>query len=230
MPIHWLQHADFEDLGCIGPWLAERGHAVSGTRLYAGEALPDPADFEALIVMGGPMNIYEYAAHPWLRTEKALIRAAIDAGRRVLGICLGAQLIADVLGGPVRRNGEPEIGWFPVELNAAGLAEPAFAGLPPRFTAFHWHGDTYALPPGARGLAHSEACAQQAFSWGNGRVLGLQFHLEVTRDNAEEWLRHETLQPSRHVQTADAILADTDAFAANNAAMRAILERFLPAA
>ena len=94
MRIHWLQHADFEDLGCIGPWLAARGHAVSGTRLYAGETLPDPAAFDALIVMGGPMNIYEYAAHPWLRTEKALIREAIAQGRRVLGICLGAQLIA----------------------------------------------------------------------------------------------------------------------------------------
>lgn len=230
MRIHWLQHADFEGLGCIAPWLAERGHAVSGTQLHAGEALPDIADFDALIVMGGPMNIYEYATHPWLRTEKALIRAAIGAGRRVLGICLGAQLIADVLGGPVRRNDAPEIGWFPVELNAAGRAEPAFAGLPPRFTAFHWHGDTYALPPGARGLAHSEACAQQAFSWDDGRVLGLQFHLEVTRDQALEWFRHETLTPSRHVQTPEAILADTDAFAANNAAMQAILERFFPPA
>ena len=228
MRIHWLQHAAFEDLGCIGPWLAARGHAVSGTRLYAGETPPPAAEFDALIVMGGPMNIYQYAEHPWLRTEKALIRDAIAQGRRVLGICLGAQLIADVLGGPVSRNAEPEIGWFPVELNAAGRAEPAFAGLPPTFTAFHWHGDTYALPPGATCLGHSAACAQQAFSWDGGRVIGLQFHLEVTRDNALEWFRHEAITPSRHVQTPDAILADVDAFAANNAAMRAILERFLP--
>lgn len=229
MRIHWLQHADFEDLGCIAPWLAAHRHTVTGTPLQAGAIPPPVADFDALIVMGGPMNIYEYEAHPWLRTEKALIRAAIAQGRRVLGICLGAQLIADVLGGPVRRNDEPEIGWFPVELSAASRAEPAFADLPPRFTAFHWHGDTYALPPGAVCLAHSEACAQQAFSWDGGRVIGLQFHLEVTRDNAIEWLRHETLTPSRHVQAPEAILADVAAFTANNAAMRAILARFLPA-
>ncbi|MCX7060223.1 MAG: type 1 glutamine amidotransferase [Gammaproteobacteria bacterium] len=229
MRVHWLQHADFEDLGCIGPWLAEQGHTVSGTRLYAGETAPPAAAFDALIVMGGPMNIYEYAEHPWLRTEKALIREAIAQGRRVLGICLGAQLIADVLGGPVTRNAAPEIGWFPVELNAAGRVALAFADLPPRFTAFHWHGDTYALPPGAVCLAHSAACAQQAFSWDGGRVLGLQFHLEVTHDNAIEWFRHEAITPSRYVQTPDAILADVDAFSANNAAMLAILARFLPA-
>ncbi len=228
MRIHWLQHADFEDLGCIEPWLAARGHVVSGSRLHAGETPPPVAAFDALIVLGGPMNIYACHEHPWLRTEKALIRTAIDQGRRVLGICLGAQLIADVLGGPVSRNAEPEIGWFEVELNEAGRAEPLFAGLPPRFTAFHWHVDTYALPPGAIGLAHSAACAQQAFSFDCGRVLGLQCHLEVTRDNAIEWFRYEAVTSSRYVQTADAILADVDAFAANNAAMRAILERWLP--
>ena len=96
MRIHWLQHADFEDLGCIGPWLEAQGHAVKGTRLYAGEAPPQPQAFDALIVMGGPMNIYEYEQHPWLRGEKALIRTAVDAGKRVLGVCLGAQLLADV--------------------------------------------------------------------------------------------------------------------------------------
>ncbi len=97
MRIHWLQHADFEGLGCISPWLAERGHAVAGAQLHAGETLPDIADFDALIVMGGPMNIYEYATHPWLRTEKALIRAAIGAGRRVLGICLAGLTRTQVL-------------------------------------------------------------------------------------------------------------------------------------
>lgn len=228
MRIHWLQHADFEDLGCIAPWLAARGHAVSGTRLHAGEAPADPATFDVLIVLGGPMNIHEEAIHPWLRTEKALIADAIARGRRVLGICLGAQLIADVLGGGVARSATPEIGWFEVELTEAGRAEPLFAALPSRFTAFHWHEDTYALPPGATGLARSAACAQQAFSFDSGRVLGLQFHAEVTREQAIAWFRDEAPLPSRHVQAAEAILADTDAFAANNAAMHAVLERFLP--
>ena len=225
MHVHWLQHADFEDLGCIAPWLAANGHSVSGTRLYAGETPPDSAAFDALIVMGGPMNIYEYDRHPWLRGEKQLIRAAVDAGKRVLGVCLGAQLLADTLGGPVTRNADSEIGWFPLSLTAAGRASPLFAELPPDFTGFHWHGDTYALPPGAECLAASEACAQQAFALGT-QVLGLQFHLEVTRANAEEWFRHERPQPARYVQTPEYILAQQGCFEENNRWMQAILRRF----
>ncbi|WP_029921016.1 type 1 glutamine amidotransferase [Nevskia soli] len=226
MRVHWLQHADFEDLGCIAPWLADAGHLVSGTRLYAGETPPDVSAFDALVVMGGPMNIYEYAQYPWLRGEKALIRAAVDAGKRVLGICLGAQLLADVLGGPVTRNADSEIGWFPLTLSAAGRASPLFADLPETFTGFHWHGDTYALPSGAVCLATSEACAQQAFALGD-QVLGLQFHLEVTRPNAEEWFRHEQPQPARYVQTPEHILAQRERFEENNRWMWAILGRFL---
>jgi GMP synthase-like glutamine amidotransferase len=225
MHVHWLQHADFEDLGCIAPWLCAGGHRVSGTRLYAGEAPPHDMAFDALIVMGGPMNIYEYDQHPWLRGEKALIRSAVDAGKRVLGICLGAQLLADVLGGRVTRNAESEIGWFPLILTGAGRDSPLFADLPETFTGFHWHGDTYALPPGAACLAQSEACAQQAFALGT-RLLGLQFHLEVTRPNAEEWFRHERPQAARYVQTPEQILAQQARFEDNNRWMRAVLERF----
>jgi len=225
MRVHWLQHADFEDLGCIAPRLAANGHKVSGTRLYAGETPPDSAAFDALIVMGGPMNIYEYDRYPWLRDEKRLIRAAVDAGKRVLGVCLGAQLLADVLGGPVTRNADSEIGWFPLSLTAAGRESALFADLPRDFTGFHWHGDTYALPPGAECLATSEACAQQAFALGQ-RVLGLQFHLEVTRANAEEWFRHERPQPARYVQTPEHILAQQNSFEKNNRWMRAVLGRF----
>ena len=225
MRVHWLQHADFEDLGCIAPWLAAKGYSVSGTRLYAGETPPEPSAFDALVVMGGPMNIYDYAAHPWLRREKAAIRAAVDAGKRVLGVCLGAQLLADVLGGPVTRNADSEIGWFALNLTEAGRASPFFADLPERFTGFHWHGDTYALPPGAACLASSEGCAQQAFALGS-QVLGLQFHLEVTRPNAEEWFRHERPQPARYVQTPEQILAQRDSFEENNRWMRAVLGRF----
>ncbi|GAC1629195.1 MAG: type 1 glutamine amidotransferase [Nevskia sp.] len=226
MRVHWLQHADFEGLGGLGPWLAAQGHALRGTRLQAGEPLPAPAEFDALVVMGGPMNIDEHAQHPWLPAEKALIRAAIAAGKRVLGICLGAQLVADVLGGPVTRNAETEIGWFPLRLTPEGRTHPLLAGLPQTFTGFHWHGDTYALPPGALRLADSAACAQQAFAWDGGRVLGLQFHPEVRARDAREWLRHECVVPSRWVQEPAAILADRAAFAANNRWLRAIAERF----
>lgn len=225
--IHWLEHAEFEGLGGIAPWLAAHGHAVRGTRLQRGESLPSPADFDVLIVMGGPMNIHEHAAYPWLRDEKALIAAAIAAGRRVLGICLGAQLVADALGGPVTRNAEPEIGWWPVQLTAEGRAHPLCAGLAPEFTAFHWHADRYALPPGAVRLAASAACSEQAYAWDGSRVLGLQFHPELTPTDAAEWLREESIRESRWVQSPTRILGDAAAFEANRRTLSALLERFL---
>jgi GMP synthase-like glutamine amidotransferase len=227
MRIHWLQHAEHEDLGCIAPWLARRGDAVTMSRLWAGDALPATAAFDALIVMGGPMNIYEHAAHPWLVPEKALIRAAIDAGLPVLGVCLGSQLIADVLGGPVTRNAYSEVGWFDVTLNRAGRAHPLFADWPDRFAAFHWHGDTFAIPPGAQHLMHSEACANQGFVWGE-RVVGLQFHLEVTAADARVWFQHELPAPAPYVQTPTVILEDLSRFTLNNRLMVNLLERWLP--
>jgi GMP synthase-like glutamine amidotransferase len=227
MRIHWLQHADFEDLGCIAPALAARGDTVTCTRLWAGETPPANADgFDALIVIGGPMNIYEYDLHPWLKPEKALIRATIDAGKRVLGICLGSQLIADVLGGPVTRNAHTEIGWFPVELNDAGRRSRFFAGFPDRFTVFHWHGDTFAIPPRAANLMTSAGCVHQALAY-DDRVVGIQFHLEVTAANAREWFRHEQPVPATYVQAAGEILADLDAFAGNNRLMRQLLANWL---
>lgn len=226
MRIHWLQHADFEGLGSIEAWLLDQGHVLRGTRLQRGETPPGVEAFDALIVMGGPMNIHEHAQYPWLRTEKALIRAAIDHGRRVLGICLGAQLIADALGGPVSRHDALEIGWWPLQLTEEGRRHPLFAGLPATFTSFHWHGDTWALPPGAVRLASSAACAQQAFAWDGSRVLGLQFHPEVTLPQAVEWFRHESVTAARWVQDADSILADQAGFAANARLVQTILARF----
>lgn len=224
MRVHWLQHADFEDLGCIAPWLAARGDQVTHTRLYAGERLPEASAFDWLIVMGGPMNIYEYAAHPWLRAEKQLIGEAYRQGRKLLGICLGAQLIADVLGGPVTRNAHSEIGWFPVRRKAT--PSHFFQDFPAEFTAFHWHGDTFAVPPGASSLMHSEACANQAYELGR-QVAAIQFHLEVTAANARIWFQHERPAPARYVQPPETILADVPRFAENNRLMLRLLQRFV---
>lgn len=232
MRLHWLQHAEFEELGCIAPALARAGHALQGTRLYAGEALPAVADFDALIVMGGPMNIHEHAAHPWLLAEKAFIADAIAAGKRVLGICLGAQLLADVLGAPVTRNAESEIGWFELALTDAGRRELLLAGFPERFTAFHWHGDTFAIPPGAENLMRSEACANQAFALrtaGGAVIAAIQFHLEVTAADARVWFAHETPPPARYVQAPDAVLGALDHFADNNRLMLRLLDNWLAA-
>lgn len=222
--VHWLQHADFEDLGCIAPWLAAHDYRVSMTRLWAGETPPAADSFDWLIVMGGPMNIYEYDAHPWLRAEKVLIRDAIAQNKKLLGICLGSQLIADVLGGKVTRNAHQEVGWLPVTLSAAGKRSRFFGHFPETFTAFHWHGDTFAIPPGAECLMSSEGCANQAYEY-DGRIAAIQYHLEVTATNAREWFKHERPSPSLYVQTPEAILAQLDEFAGNNRLMLKLLER-----
>jgi GMP synthase-like glutamine amidotransferase len=183
--VHYLQHVPYEGVGWIQDWARSRGHALSGSLMYAEGAgaagLPDPDSLDMLVIMGGPMNIYEYDEHPWLRGEKAFIRACIDRGRAVLGICLGGQLVADVLGGEVTRAPFEEIGWYAVELTEEGRQLEVFAHFPDCFTTLQWHGDTFSIPPGAIHAAFSEATPNQAFSYDDERVIGLQFHLEETR-------------------------------------------------
>ncbi len=228
MRVHWLQHAEHEGLGCIEPWLRERGHRLRATRLQRGEELPSVDEFDWLIVMGGPMNIYEHDRYPWLIREKFLIRDACVSKKQVLGICLGSQLLADVLGGSVSENHQLEIGWFDVSLNEEARRSALFRDFPETFTAFHWHGDTFRDPPDATPLMSSEACARQAFSWGEGRVLGLQFHLEVELEDARRWLEVDAPEPRRYVQSAAEMLREPARFAENRRLMRRLLERFAP--
>jgi GMP synthase-like glutamine amidotransferase len=217
-----LQHVPFEGLGSIEAWLAARKATIGCTRFYRSERLPPPEGVGFLIVLGGPMSVNDEAEFPWLRQEKAFVRAAIENGTPVLGICLGAQLIASALGGRVYPNAEREIGWFPVE------ATPAPADMfrfPAAVHAFHWHGETFDLPPGAVRLARSAGCENQAFQIGR-RVIGLQFHLETTAVSAASLIencRHE-LTSSRFVQSEAALRAAPDeAYAAANRLMAQVL-------
>lgn len=229
MRVHWLQHAPADDLGCIAPWLASRGAQLHCTRLYAGERLPERVDSDWLIVMGGPMGVHDQLQHPWLADEKRYLDAALRSDARVLGICLGAQLLADRLGGPVTRNAHTELGWFPVRLTPRGRRSRWLQDWPDEVLPFHWHGDTYALPPGACCLAQSEACAQQAFEWDGGRVLGLQFHPEVTAANARAWLDDEPPAPGPYVQRPEAMLAEVARFGAMNRLLLRLLDRLAAA-
>jgi GMP synthase-like glutamine amidotransferase len=207
MKIHWFQHVPFEGLGAIEVWLTARGHTLTATRFWAGETAPaDTNGFDWLIVMGGPMNIYQYRDHPWLKAEKRVIRDAVAAGKRVLGVCLGAQLIADALGGKVYQNAEREIGWFPV--TAVPEGKGAALEFPGETVVFHWHGDTFSLPPGAVWLARSQACEHQAFAVG-ARVLGLQFHLEMTPEDVARIAKEcaDELTAGKWVQSAQAMTA-----------------------
>ena len=203
---HYLQHVPFESPGCILPWLEQRGASVTSTRLFEAHTLPAVGDFDLLIVMGGPMSVNDEAGHPWLIAEKRLVRDAIDAGRAVVGVCLGAQVIASALGCRVYRNEAREIGWFPVSATPAAAA--GSLRWPDELIVFHWHGETFDLPSGAVRLASSEGCLNQGFQIGD-RVVGLQFHLEATPETAAamvEHCRHE-LTPDRYVQSEQELLA-----------------------
>jgi GMP synthase-like glutamine amidotransferase len=184
MRVHVLRHVEFEGPAMIAEWAAERGHSLSESMASDGD-LPATGDVDLLVVMGGPMAADDLEGNPWLEPEIACIRDAIDGGRLVLGICLGAQLIAAAAGGSVRRNAYREIGWYPVRRTAASARDPLFAAFPDVLVVGHWHGDTFELPDGIEPLLSSDACANQAFSLADGRVVGLQFHLEWTVEALE---------------------------------------------
>jgi GMP synthase (glutamine-hydrolysing) len=148
---------------------------------------PDLSSASALVIMGGPMNVYETDRYPFLATELALIKEAIRQNLPVLGICLGAQLIAVALGAKVKPNKVKEIGWYPLQLAKAASDDPLFSLLKDGEMVFHWHGDTFELPIGAIHLAESKNCKNQAFRFGQS-VYALQFHLETTSEMIKEWL------------------------------------------
>ena len=225
MHVHYLQHVPFEGPGSIAAWAQARNHRISATRLYTGDHPPPLDTIDWLVIMGGPMSVYDEAAHPWLVDEKRYVARAIETGKTVLGICLGAQLIADVAGARVYRNAQKEIGWFPVEKTAAARASVLGVALPEVVEAFHWHGETFDLPAGAAHLARSAACEHQAFACAE-RVVGLQFHLETTRAAAEELIRNcaDELAGGPFVQSAAAMLADDRRFLKINSFMVRVLD------
>jgi GMP synthase-like glutamine amidotransferase len=206
MRVHILQHVAFEGPGSIGAWLKRRGATVTYTHFYRDATLLPLDDVDFVIALGGPMSVNDERELPWLVAEKRFIREAIAAGKIVLGICLGGQLIASALGARVYRNEEREIGWFPI------YAEPQVVGtfvFPREANVFHWHGETFDLPPGAVLLARSEACKHQAFQIGR-RVIGLQCHLETVLSSAEDitaGCAGELLPGGRWVQSAEHLRA-----------------------
>lgn len=170
----------------IADWGRSRGHSMQVLELFHGDGLPSLNGFDALVLMGGPMSVNDEALHPWLALEKDLVRRALLAPKKVLGVCLGAQLMAAALGAPVAPMGYREIGWHP--LRAVDPQHPWVAGLNGEL-AFHWHGEAFEVPPGARLLLSSEACANQAFAWGSWG-LGLQCHLETDLTALQAMLAH----------------------------------------
>ncbi len=179
MNVHYLQHIEAETPGSIIDWAGSKHHLVKGTKLYKPFRFPSVDDFDWLFVMGGPMGVYEEKRFPWLKEEKLFIEETIKAGKTVIGICLGSQLIAEVLGSKVYQGLLKEIGWYSVHLTDEAQKSPFFNQFEQTETVFHWHGDTYDLPTGTTHLAGNQVYDSQAFSY-DDRVFGFQFHLEFT--------------------------------------------------
>jgi len=223
MKAHYLQHVPFEGLGSIAPWLEAAGYEVSRTRLFAAEKPPAADAVDFLVIMGGPMSVNDEDEYPWLVREKRFVRDVIEAGKPVLGVCLGAQLIANCLGARVFRNAVKEIGWFPIQ--GIPLAGKTIFGFPPSAEVFHWHGETFDLPQGAVHLAQSAACRNQAFQYGRS-VIGLQFHLETTPDSARELVKHcrDELVPAEYIQAeAEIVNAGPEKYRSINGLMGQVL-------
>lgn len=229
MKLHCLQHVPFEGLARIQDWADSHRHPIRVTHLFAGETLPPLQEVDGLMVMGGPMGVHDDHCFSWMVAEKKYIEQAIRADKAVLGVCLGAQLIAHVLGAQVSANREKEIGWFPIELNPPNVRNHPLNVLSQRTTVLRWHGDTFAIPQGAVHLARSRACENQAFGYGP-QVVGLQFHLEIGFPQIERLVRQAShdLTEGSFVQDPQEMIALASSYAPPlNAALFRFLDAFL---
>ncbi len=243
--IHALFHTDYEDLSFIRQWANDHHHRISYTRSYHRDSLPEHDRFDWLIVMGGPMSVHDDEKHPWLIAEKRLIKQSIDHGKTVIGVCLGAQLIAHCLGATVKPAGVTEIGWLPIQLTEDAQAHPLLQDLPKHaFNVFHWHGDGFECPQGATAIATSEAWANQGFihqtplhrklgSW----VMGWQCHFEVTQEsivkmvaNGNDAIQRGLVSHPQTVQTPTEIIERGHHYITdNNQRLAAMLNRITKA-
>jgi len=199
-------------MGAIEPWLHDHQFDISTIRFFESDPIPELKDVDWIIIMGGPMSVNDEQLHPWLVSEKEFIRQCIAANKVVLGICLGAQLIASALGCRVYKNNEKEIGWFPLKKNKdsrSGL----FTQFPNEMFLFHWHGETFDLPEGAELIASSEACRNQVYCLGNN-VIGLQCHLESTLQSVTALIQHCRLEllPGPFIQQEQEMTAHANAY------------------
>lgn len=213
MKLHVLQHVSFEDPGTVLDWARERKISVEFTRFFQQEKLPETDEFDLLLVMGGPMGPSDTKKYPWLNQEKAFLKKCLSADKKMIGICLGAQLLAETLGAKVFSNNKKEIGWFPILKNNTAEHEILKLFKQETLPAFHWHGDTFNLPESAVRLFSSKATANQAFAWSN-RVFALQFHWEVKSENVRLLLENSAadLTDEPFVQHPEDMLANPALF------------------
>lgn len=230
MNVYALMQVPYEGPGCIAAWAEGNGHALKTVRLYEGEALPPLSEVGLLAVMGGPMSVHDTAKHAFLAEERAFVAEAVSAGKPVLGICLGAQLMASAFGAKVYAHDRREIGWFPVRLTERGKGSPLLKKFPESHLAFHWHGDTFDLPEGADWLFENEATPHQGFSVGR-RAVGLQFHFEVMPEDVRQMLAHGAAELESHAESeltqSPEHIASLNPYSECNALMFDLLDRLV---
>jgi GMP synthase-like glutamine amidotransferase len=229
MHIHCLQHVAFENPGTIVEWANSNHHTISYTHFFEDNfTLPNVADIDALLIMGGYMNVDEETKYPWLNAEKYFIKQAIDANKKVMGICLGSQLIAAALSSKVYYAAEKEIGFFPINFTVEALQHSLFNHFTNPYNFFHWHGDTFDLPANAQLIASTNTCKHQAFLI-NNNVLALQFHFEMNETVIEAMLLHdghELDEEGNFIQTKETIRQQFHHLQQNKKDMFLLLDKF----
>jgi GMP synthase-like glutamine amidotransferase len=207
MRVHYLQHVSFETPGLILEWAEQRGHELGKTLLFESAQFPRVEDLDLLLIMGGPMSVHDIDLYEWLAKEKEFIKRCLAANKKILGICLGSQLLSEACGGEVTKNPEKEIGFFPVRFTAEARSHFLFRAFSPIIHFFHWHGEQFSIPPGAIRLAETDACPNQGFLLLNNRAMGIQFHPEATAGLVNRMLQEglDELIPSNYVQAEEDI-------------------------
>ena len=223
--IRCLMHVPFEGPAIITDWIGKRNHILKYTRFYEGDPLPDASSVEMLVIMGGPMNVFDFHIHPWMQDEIEWVTSYISTGKPVLGICLGAQIIAAALGVEVHPGKHREIGWHNLQFLPSLGDYRIWQDLPATRKVFHWHGDTFPIPKGATRIASSHAFPNQGFIY-NNRVLALQFHLEVTPASVKDLVDNcrDELVPGPYIQSEEEILGEGKVYQTNQELMFRLLD------
>jgi GMP synthase-like glutamine amidotransferase len=218
-------YVPYEGPGIISHWIEKNNHNLHFTRQYLSESLPDADQVDLLVIMGGPMNVFDFHIHPWMQEEVEWVTAFIGSGKPVLGICLGAQILAVSLGSDVTPGEYREIGWHNLQFLPSLGDYRICPALPSTRKVFHWHGDTFSIPEGAVRIAESQAFPNQGFIY-NHSVIALQFHLEVTPASVKDLVENcrEELVAGPHIQSEKEILEEDRFFHDNQKLMFRFLD------